>query len=375
MILRLIQKSMASRMSDPKAIILLGPRQVGKTTLLESEFKNENTLWLSGDEVDIRNLLSNTTSTALKHLIGKYSRVIIDEAQRIENIGLTLKLIYDNIPGVKIMATGSSSLDLANHVKEPLTGRKWEFNIYPISVEEMINHHGLLEEQRLLHHRMLYGFYPDVINSPGSEKEVLMQLSDSYLYKDILTWEEVKKPHQLEKLVQALAFQIGQEVSYHELGQMTGLNNETVLRYIDLLEKVFVIFRLPSLSRNLRNEIKRSRKIYFYDLGIRNAIIRQWNPVTLRNDIGGMWENFLVVERIKHLSYNTEHYANQYFWRTHAQQEIDYIEEYDGVLHAFEFKWNSKKPGGLNKVFSNAYPGSTFEIISQDNYLSFITGT
>jgi len=354
---------------------MLGPRQVGKTTLLQNEFRNEKTLWLNGDEVDVRTQLSNTTSTALKSLIGDAKRVIIDEAQRIENIGLTLKLLHDQIPNVKVIATGSSSFDLANSINEPLTGRKWEFKLYPISVEEMIQHHGLLEEQRLLHHRLVYGFYPDVINSPGSEKDILMQLSDSYLYKDILTWEDVKKPQKLEKLVQALAFQVGQEVSYHEVAQMTGLNNETVLRYVELLEKAFVVFRLPSLSRNLRNEIKKGRKIYFYDLGIRNAVIRQLNPVLLRNDIGALWENFLIVERMKHLSYHPEKYSNQYFWRTHAQQEVDYIEDYNGVLHAYEFKWNAKKNSRLSKSFDNAYPNSEFLNVSQENYLEFIAAS
>ncbi len=373
MIGRFISKIITQRLNDRKAIILLGPRQAGKTTLLQQEFRSEKTLWLNGDEVDIRAQLSNATSTALKRLIGDAQRVIIDEAQRIQNIGLTLKLIHDQIPGVKVIATGSSSFDLANSINEPLTGRKWEYNLYPLSTEEMIAHHGLLEEQRSLHHRLVFGFYPDVINSPGSEKEVLMQLSDSYLYKDILIWEDIKKPQKLEKLIQALAFQIGHEVSYHEVALMTGLNNETVLRYVDLLEKAFIVFRLPSLSRNLRNEIKKGRKIYFYDVGIRNAVIRQWNPVTLRNDIGGLWENFLIVERMKHLSYHPEKYGNQYFWRTHAQQEVDYIEDYDGVLHAYEFKWNVKKKSSLIKSFANAYPGSEYMHVSQDNYLDFIS--
>ena len=334
-LIELIQK----RINDKKVIILLGPRQVGKTTLLKQHFSTQNTLWLNGDDWDTRNQLSNQTTTWLKQTIAKHDRVIIDEAQRIENIGLTLKIIHDNIPEVKVIATGSSSFELANKINEPLTGRKWEFNLWPISTGEMINHHSLLEETRLLEHRLVYGWYPDVINSPGDEKEILNTLSDSYLYKDILTWENIKKPQKLELLVQALAFQIGQQVSYNELGQITGLDNQTVEKYISLLERAFIVFRLPSLSRNLRNELKKSRKVYFYDVGIRNAVIKNWNPVSLRQDVGSLWENFLIVERI---------------------------------LHAYEFKWNEKKKGRFSKSFTQAYPDHELLTVNKKNYLEFI---
>ncbi|TXD81458.1 ATP-binding protein [Subsaximicrobium wynnwilliamsii] len=371
MILREISKLLEQKIKDSKIIILVGPRQVGKTTLLKTMFKTEATLWLNGDDADVRSKLSNTSSTYLKQLVGTHDRLIIDEAQRIENIGLTLKILHDQLPEVKVLATGSSAFELANQINEPLTGRKWEFHLWPISFEEMANHHSLLEEERLLEHRLVYGWYPEVINNPGSEKLILNALSDSYLYKDILTWEDIKKPQKLEALVQALAFQIGQQVSYHELGQIVGLNNETVERYINLLEKAFIIFRLPSLSRNLRNELKKSRKIYFYDVGIRNSVIKNWNPVAMRQDVGALWENFLIVERLKHKSYN-QLFSNDYFWRTHAQQEIDFIEESGGVLHAYEFKWNPKRKAKFSKAFKDGYPNHELSVVNKTNFLDFV---
>ncbi len=373
MIKRSISNQVQKRMDDKKVIIILGPRQVGKTTLLKNEFADQQALWLNGDDLDVRTHLSNPTSTYLSHIIGKASIVIIDEAQRIENIGLTLKILHDSIPNIKVIATGSSSFELANKINEPLTGRKWEFNLWPISFGEMISHHSFLTESRLLEHRLIYGWYPEVINNPGQEIEILNQLSDSYLYKDILTWEDIKKPHKLEALVQALAFQIGQQVSYNELAKTVGLNNETITRYIDLLEKAFIVFRLPSFSRNLRNELKKSRKIYFYDVGIRNSVIKNWNPVNLRADIGSLWENFLIVERMKYKSYHNL-YTNDYFWRTSAQQEIDFIEDYKGVIHAYEFKWNLKKTGKFSKSFRDAYPEHKLMIVNPNNYIDFITG-
>ncbi|PIW05834.1 MAG: ATPase [Cytophagales bacterium CG17_big_fil_post_rev_8_21_14_2_50_40_13] len=371
MINRALSILINQRVNDKKVIILLGPRQVGKTTLLRHNFSTERTLWLNGDDADTRNQLSNQSTTWIKQLVAGHDRIIIDEAQRIENIGITLKIIHDNIPEIKVIATGSSSFELANQINEPLTGRKWEFKLWPLSIGEMIKHHSLLEESRLLEHRLVYGWYPDVINNPGHEKEILNTLSDSYLYKDILTWENIKKPQKLEMLVQALAFQIGQEVSYHELGQTTGLDNETVKKYISLLEKAFIVFRLPSLSRNLRNELKKSRKIYFCDVGIRNAVIKNWNPISLRQDVGALWENFLIVERLKYKAYNSV-FSNDYFWRTHAQQEIDFIEEYNGTLHAFEFKWNEKKKGSFSKSFTQAYPNHELLTVNRKNYLEFI---
>lgn len=371
MIERDITKQISHRLKDNKVIVIVGPRQVGKTTILEDFFVNENTLVLDGDDTSHRALLTNRSTQELRHTIGKHKRLIIDEAQRIENIGITLKQIHDRIEGVKVIASGSSSLEIANQINEPLTGRKWEYIMYPLSIQEMINHTSQIQESSMLEHRLVYGYYPDVINHPGEEKDILLQLSDSYLFKDLLMWENIKKPQKLEKLVQALAFQIGSQVSYHELGQITGLNNETVERYIQLLEKAFVIFRLSTLSRNLRNELKKTRKIYFYDVGLRNAVIRNFNPVPLRQDLGALWENFLIVERMKHKAYN-KIYTNNYFWRTQAQQEIDYIEEMNGTLHAYEFKWNAKRKIKFSKSFTNAYPNHLTMGVNRENYMEFV---
>ncbi len=375
MINRLITNNVLKVLSDKKAIILLGPRQVGKSTLLNQQLNNKfkkPVLWLNGDETDVREQFEKTTSSKLKKMIGKSKTLIIDEAQRIPNIGIAIKLIIDNIPDVKVIATGSSSFELSNNINEPLTGRKWEYNMFPLSFEEMSLHHGLLEEKRLLEHRLVYGYYPDVVNAKGNEAQLVKQLADSYLYKDILTWERLKKPEKLEKLTQALALQVGNEVSYHELGQITGLDNETVEKYIQLLEKAFIVFRLISFSRNIRNELKKSRKIYFYDNGLRNAVINQFNAINLRNDKGALWENFIISERRKFLAYSLKN-ANTFFWRTHTQQEIDYIEEYGGKINAYEIKWNKNAKFKMPKSFAENYDLGEQGIITPDNFEDFIT--
>ncbi|MCR9131370.1 MAG: ATP-binding protein [bacterium] len=373
MINRQLYVNIAEKLHDKKAINVMGSRQVGKTTLLRSLEKeiDKPCLWWNGDEPDIRNILTNSTSSQLKSLIGDANLLIIDEAQRIENIGISLKLIVDSIPNLKVIATGSSSFDLANKINEPLTGRKWEFMLYPISVQELISHHGLIEEKRLLDQRLIYGFYPDVITQKGQQRDILLELTNSLLYKDIFTLENIKKPTNFERLVQALAFQIGQEVSINELSQISGLDFHTVERYISLLEKSYVIFQLSPFSRNLRNEIKKSRKIYFFDNGVRNSVIKQFSTLELRNDVGALWENFLMAERQKVLEYNRIA-TNRFFWRNHAQQEIDYIEERNGEIHAFEFKWNPKAKARFSKSFTNAYNPTTTSVIHRDNYLSFI---
>ncbi len=370
---RMLEKNIVKKFFKGKAILILGPRQVGKTTLvkyLTGKFK-DSLLFLNGDDADAREFLTNTTSSALKKIIGKNKVIVIDEAQRIENIGLTLKLLVENFPSRQIIATGSSSFELSNKINEPLTGRKFEYHLYPLSFHEMSNHTSILEERRLLEHRLIYGYYPEVVTSSGEEKDILRELSGSYLYKDIFSFEQIKKPMLLEKLLQALALQIGSEVTYQELGRLVGADCVTVERYIDLLEKTFVIFKLPSLSRNIRNEIKKGRKIYFYDCGIRNAIIKSFNPLSMRQDVGTLWENFLISERIKSNHYSNK-WVNAYFWRNHAQQEIDYIEEYEGKFHAYEFKWNPKKKAKFSKSFINGYPDSDTEVISTENFDSFV---
>jgi predicted AAA+ superfamily ATPase len=274
MIKRILSQNIQDVLYKNKAVILLGARQTGKTTLLKHLLENkDNTLWLNGDEADVINLFANATSTSLRAAIGNYTTVLIDEAQRIENVGIKLKLITDQIPNVQLIATGSSAFELSNRINEPLTGRKWEFQLFPLSFAEMVQHHGLLEEKRLLRHRLLYGYYPEVVVNQGNEQSFLRLLSDSYLYKDILQWEGIQKPDRLVILLKALAFQIGSQVSYNELSQICGLDAKTVEKYLLLLEKTFVIFRLGSFARNLRNELKFSKKIFFYDNGIRNALI------------------------------------------------------------------------------------------------------
>ena len=372
MIVRTVVDNIRKRLSDRKVMVILGSRQVGKTTLFHQLFDDsKEVLWWNGDESDVRAALENTSSARLKTLIGNHSIVVIDETQRIDNIGLAAKIIYDTIPNVKVLLSGSSAFELKNKTNEPLTGRKWEYQLFPLSFAEMVNHHGLLEEKRLLEHRMIYGYYPEVVTQTADAKSVLSQITNSYLYKDILMLENIHKAEKLERLVQALAFQVGHQVSYNELSQICGLDNQTVEKYIDLLEKSFVVFRIPSFSRNIRNELKKSRKIYFYDNGIRNAVIKQYNSLDLRDDVGALWENFLVSERMKFINYNF-HYCNRYFWRTHAQQEIDYVEDKDGLLSAFEFKWNPKTKAKLPKAFSTAYPNSEFKTIHRDNFYTFL---
>ena len=373
MVERLLGSRIIERLGDKKAIILLGPRQVGKSTLLgqlRSDFEEPVTVW-NGDDADVRSLLADATSTLLGSLLGKTKTLIIDEAQRIHNVGIAIKIIIDRLQDVKVIATGSSAFELANHINEPLTGRKWEYRMFPFSFRELVQDQGLLEEKRLLNIRLVYGSYPEIVNHPGEEEVRLKQLSDSYLYKDILAWERIQKPENMEKLLQALAFQVGSEVSYNELGQVAGLDNQTVEKYIGLLEKAFIIFRLSSLSRNLRNELKKSRKFYFYDNGLRNVVVNQFSPAAMRQDIGALWENYVISERMKQLAYQQVN-VNQYFWRTHAQQEIDYIEERNGQMKAYEIKWNTKARVNFPKTFTAAYPDVEAVVITPDNYFNFL---
>ncbi len=369
---RLLLPLLRKRLGTRKAIILLGARQVGKTTLLKELVPpSGKVLWLDGDDAGTAALFERRSIAAFRSRLAGRRTVVIDEAQRIPEVGRGLKLITDHLPGVQVIATGSSAFELAGKVNEPLTGRKWEYHLYPLSFGEMAAHHGVLEEERMLPHRLVFGCYPDVVNSPGKEQEVLRGLSTSYLYKDLLMWQGIKKPDKLAKLLQALAFQIGHTVSYHEIGQITGLDNETVEKYILLLEQAFVIFRHGPFSRNLRNELKRSRKIYFHDNGIRNAIISAYQPLDLRQDIGPLWENFLMSERRKLLAYSGVA-SSSWFWRTLEQQEIDLVEESNGRLRAFEFKWSPKAKGRIPLTWQRAYPKSTTEIIHRDNYLPFL---
>ncbi len=372
MIERILEKQILAKINKKKAIILMGPRQVGKTTLLKSLFeKSTEIIWLNGDEPDIQSIFENISSKRLEAIIGNKKMIIIDEAQRIPEIGLKLKLITDQLINVQLIATGSSAFELSNKLNEPLTGRKWEFKMYPISFQEMVNHHGLLNEIRLLPHRLVYGFYPDVVNHPGNEKEILKQLSDSYLYKDLLMIDQIKKPSALVKLLQALALQIGSQVSYHELAQICGLDGKTIEKYMMLLEQSYIIFRLTSFSRNQRNELKKSRKVYFFDNGIRNSLIANFEQIENRTDIGALWENYLVSERVKYLAYKQK-WVNNWYWRTTEQQEIDYVEEENGQLSAYEFKWNPKAKASIPNSFKKTYPTATINIIHRENFEQFL---
>jgi hypothetical protein len=371
MISRTVEAGIRKRLQDQKAIILLGPRQVGKTTLLRQLFDEKDCLWLNGDDADTRRFLAEANAQKLKTNLKSKNVIIIDEAQRIENIGLCLKIITDQLPGVKVVATGSSSLELANRINEPLTGRKWEFFLFPFSFGEMVEHENLLMERRSLENRLIYGSYPEIVLHPEDAQIRLKSLADSYLFKDIFNWDRILKPERLDKLLQALAFQIGSEVSYNELSRTCGLDKETVEKYITLLEKTFVIFRLPSFSRNLRNELRKSRKIYFWDNGIRNAVINQFSPVSSRQDLGALWENYLVSERRKYLIYHQQA-VNSYFWRTTAQQEIDYLEEKNGEFSVWEFKWNAGTRHRFPLTFMNQYKPVDTGLVHPDNMEDFL---
>lgn len=371
-IIRKMSDLIAEKMFLGKAIIIIGARQVGKTTLLKESLKGaEGVLWLNGDELETRTLMENITVERYRSMLGGNRILVIDEAQRISDIGLKCKLVTDNFPDVQLIVTGSSSLDLANKVNEPLTGRKWEYRLFPLSYAELAAHHGAMQEWKKLPIRLVYGSYPDVVCNPGHEREILGNLADSYLYKDILEWERIKRPDKIVRLLQALAYQVGSEVSTNELSRMVELDRATVEKYINLLEQAQVIFRLGAFSRNLRTEIKSSRKIYFYDNGIRNALIGNLSDIEMRQDAGALWENYMVSELQKKNAY-TLRFARPYFWRTTQQQEIDYLEEQDGRLTAYEFKWNPSKKARISKTFTSAYPDTTIHTINRENYMDFL---
>lgn len=373
MIHRILEEQITSLLSNGKAIIIMGARQVGKSTLLETIFRHrDSVLWMTGDDLDIQELFSQMTSTRLKALLGNTKTLIIDEAQRIPDIGLRLKLITDQIKDVQVVATGSSSFELASKVNESMAGRKREFRMFPMSFSEMVSHTNLLEELRLIPHRLVFGYYPEVVSNPGHESVILKELSDSFLYKDILSLENINKPEKIVRLLKALAFQIGSQVSYNEIGQLVGLDTKTVERYIDILEKSYIIFRLGTFSRNLRNELKASRKIYFWDLGIRNYLIGNLSQVENRTDVGALWENYVITERLKR-NYYLGSIAQYWFWRTIQQKEIDYLEEENGQLHAYEFKWNDKRSNvRIPESFAKTYPDASFQVITPKNVDEFL---
>ncbi len=377
MIRRTLKREILTSCFKGKTILLIGARQVGKTTLLKEIIREVEVpvAWLNADEADILEEFTHAkTSTQLLQTIGaKNKLIVIDEAQQIPDIGKKLKLLYDTYPEIQVIATGSSAFDLQNQTQDPLTGRKKTFYLYPLSFNELVESSSLREAKRLLDNQIIFGAYPEVVNHPGEEKEALMEIAQSYLYKDILGMGNIRKPMHIEKLLKALAFQVGSEVSYHELAQTVGnIDTATVERYLDLLEKTFVIYKLPSFHRNMRAELKKSKKYYFYDNGIRNVLINNFTSPEMRMDKGALWENYLLSERLKHNQYQ-KRFVNTYFWRTKDKAEIDYIEEGDNLLNAFEFKWKKQKVR-FPASFLNSYPNHNTSVIHRENYESFIAG-
>ena len=370
MYLRILENTIREKINRGKAIVIVGARQVGKTTLINKILNDKDYLFLDADDPTVRSLLVNPNTEQIRTIIANNKILFIDEAQRIKGIGITLKIITDQFKDVQLFVSGSSSFDLGNQLNEPLTGRKWEYELFPINWEEYENEIGFVKAEQQVENRLLYGFYPEVLNNPGNEREILKNLVNSYLYRDILAFSEIRKPEVLETLLQALALQMGNEVNYNELAQTVGINKITIQKYIEILEKGYIIFRLNSYSKNVRNEIKRNRKIYFYDNGIRNMIIGNFAQIDLRPDKGALWENFLVSERRKQNLYK-DTFANIYFWRTKQQQEVDFVEEKEGVITGYEFKWKAKKNERLPVTFINAYNAKT-EIVDRDNFRKFV---
>lgn len=370
MISRIITPKIEEKFGRKKAIVLIGPRQVGKTTLINEILKNKKHLFLNCDDPAVRSLLTNINTEELRTLIGNHKIVFIDEAQRIENIGITLKLVTDIFKEVQLIVSGSSALELANNLSEPLTGRKWQYELWPVSWKEFEDYFGHLKAEQQLETRLIYGMYPDVITNPGDEETILKEITNSYLYKDLLSYSGIRKPELLEKILQALALQLGNEVSYNELSQLVGIDKNTISSYIDLLQKAYVIFRLGSFSRNLRNEIKTNQKIYFIDVGIRNAVLGNYTTLGLRNDKGVLWENFLIAERQKKILYNQLN-ERPYFWRTTTQQEIDYVEDGNGVIKGYEIKWSADAKKRPLLTFKDAY-NADIEYINRSNFRTFI---
>ncbi|TLV00327.1 ATP-binding protein [Dyadobacter luticola] len=357
-----------------KAFIIYGPRQAGKTTFSEQLLENlgKKVLRLNGDDADIRGLFLKPNATLLERIIGDNEIVFIDEAQRIAEIGIVIKIIVDQFKSVQVIATGSSSFELAGSINEPLTGRRYEMRLLPLSYGELIKHTDFLTEQRLLEQRLIYGSYPEIIVDPNNAEKHLKLIANSYLYKDLLILEQIKKPVLLEKIVKAIALQVGSEVNVTEIGRLVQADNKTVEKYIDLLEKAFVIFTVPAFAGNVRNEIKKGRKIYFYDNGIINAVNNNFNALSSRTDTGALWENYLISERKKLLN-EKEMDAKIYFWRTTQQQEIDYIEQTGNQLRAIEFKWSAAAKKRFPSTFLEAYPHAKTEIITPENRDDFLT--
>lgn len=370
MIIRTLEQTLKAGLGKGKATILLGPRQVGKSTLIRQVLNDRPFLFFNGDDPKDRSTLDGIDTAGLAALIGDASVVFIDEAQRITGIGLTLKLITDRFPDVKLIVSGSSALEMTSRTSESLTGRKREYRLLPISWEEYDSYAGVAEADRQLENRLIYGMYPEVVMDPRDQQAALRELVSSYLFRDVLQAGGIRKPEFLERLLRALALQLGNEVSYNELSGLLGIDKNTVLRYLDLLEKSFIIFQLPAFSRNIRNELRNSRKVYFHDNGIRNQLINNLNPLGLRADVGALWENFLVSERIKMQGYHGLSVSN-HFWRNHQSQEIDFVEDSGGTIRAWEFKWNKASRFRFPTAFMEAYQATGIGV-DRTNFRDFL---
>ncbi|MBR2369916.1 MAG: ATP-binding protein [Paludibacteraceae bacterium] len=375
MINRIVTQQIKDALNLNKVVSIIGPRQVGKSTLSEHIFKDTvNVLRINGDDTDAKYMFENVSENFLKILTANHNALLIDEAQKIKNIGEMLKIMADKLNHIPVIITGSSSFQLTKAVNESLTGRKREIQLLPISFAEMVKHTNIIEETRMLDHRLIYGYYPEVINNLGDEKDVLKELTNSYLYKDIMEENNIAKPDKLVKLLQALSWQIGSTVSTNELSQLVGIDAKTIDRYIDILQKNYIIYTLPSYANNLRNELKFSKKIYFYDMGIRNAIIGNMSPISMRQpeEVGHMWENFIITERIKRNLYNKRTFLQHYFWRTQQQKEVDLIEVEDGIITGFEIKRSAKKNIKAPAKFTEYYPNAQFYGINNTNLYEFL---
>uniref|UniRef100_UPI00404AA384 ATP-binding protein n=2 Tax=Flavobacterium sp. TaxID=239 RepID=UPI00404AA384 len=372
-IVRQIKANIINDCFKGKVILLLGARQVGKSTLIKIlPFKAEDKIiWLDGENADIQILFQSPNSQRLKQIAGDAKIVVIDEAQKINKIGSVLKLFADYHKDIQVIASGSSAFELKNELTEPLTGRKFEHFLFPISFQEMVKHTDLIEEIRNLPLRLVYGYYPEIVQSINNKERLLKFLSESYLYKDIFLFKGIKKPDKMLDLLKLLAWQIGSEVNYNELSRTLKIDNQTIESYIHMLELSFVIYKISAFHTNKRNELKKSKKIYFNDLGIRNALINDFRHIENRNDQGALFENFMMNELIKQNEYLQKN-ANFYFWRSTDQKEIDLIIEKNHFLHAFEFKWNPNKKPTLTKSFTNHYPNSAFYVVNNQNFHEFI---
>jgi uncharacterized protein len=374
---RTITNKIKQDMFQGRVIVIHGPRRVGKTTLIKSLYKEykqkHNALFFNCDNLSVQEAFNTKEASKLKQYLQNSSLVFLDEAQMIKDIGINLKILVDTYPEIQVIATGSSSFEVANKLQEPLTGRAWNYFLAPLSIEEISKHYNKFDIEGLLDSVLKYGLYPEIFTSNTSEKKrKLDEVAVNYLYKDILMFEGIKKSDFLLKLLKLLAFQVGSEVSFNEIANTLEVSKTLVAKYIDLLEKTFVIFSLRPLSRNLRNELNKKRKIYFWDTGIRNALISNFNDLNIRPDKGHLWESFCISERKKYLS-NNQILNNSYFWRTYEGQEIDYIEETDGQMNGFEFKWKEKKQFKPPKIFLTTYANSTVREINRSNYWDFVT--